>query len=178
MKEIIDIVNKFSELEREAISEYHVQNVKNLNQKLKEMNSLTTRELHYSFGMIHREKPDKDILADYKEDPPEAPIKRYLYKINKYQNATYGEMYGAYVSSANPWMKEMGEILVVTRLEDQLKIITRLHYGSGPNGNQGWAFLQDDGGLKLTDFKNPLEVLKIMPPEDIDGIELYKKDDL
>ena len=178
MKNIIEFCNHFFEIERLTIDELGKLNLTGYNESLKKMNDFLALELINSFNMIFLEKFDDEIIEFYKENPPQEAISRYLYKVNKYQNDSYGEMYGAYVSGANPWMKEMNEILVITKLEKQLKIVVRLLYGVDEFGKQRWIFLEHDGGLKLTDFKNPLEVLKIMPPEDIDGIELYKKDDL
>ena len=149
------------------------------NNQLDVMNSYCITELHDSFGMIKQKYSESDdFYEDYKDS--EYTHKRLLFKISKYNNKKYGELYLAYISmfSSIKQTYKIFECLFIGKINNEYKIIRSFWFAKGDGIIPSW-----NGGVGDHDinFETAGELVAIEryiePADDEYSMEEYRKDE-
>jgi hypothetical protein len=95
--------------------------------------------------------------------------KRLIFQIKKYEVSDFDFLYAVYLSSTTQSSDSYFEMLLVTQLKDELKVIT-----SCLTDHEGYFDYHD--GVEFEKLPEPIEILKLMPPNDSADLREYNEE--
>lgn len=120
MEQAKEFTLRFFAKEAECWTRLRQDNLDAFNQSVRELYAMAIDDLDEGLGILANELKTSENAIVYKP--------RYLYKLSKYNNEVYGNIWVAYVSTNNPLGEEaQGNILscglILAEIDDEMKII-------------------------------------------------------
>jgi len=128
MKNTIEFLENFLEVEKEAITASDIPDLENFNSKLEFMNEFLVDSLKNTFGMIPiTELSDADYYERVKDYP--APTKRHIFRIDEYKTGNNTTIYLCFISERTPddW-KEFHTLLILEKIEKKMLITSKFTF--------------------------------------------------
>jgi hypothetical protein len=114
----------------------------------------------------------KNLDADWFLDAQESASvirERVIFQIKLYTLSDFDLTAAIYLSSRHTGRKTYFELLLVSKVDSKLKIIT-----SCLTDHEGYFNYHD--GVEFNELKNPLKIVKFEPPEDPDDLKEYNEE--
>ena len=118
MEKIKDFISHFVKIEAEAWTKNELGNLDAFNQTITELYSLAIEELDEAFGIFKENE-----LRHY--DNPMKCNPRHIFKLSRYKNLQYGDIWVAYASMKNPNHQTPGglsEGYIMSEINNKFKI--------------------------------------------------------
>ncbi|QJD85688.1 hypothetical protein [Cohnella herbarum] len=183
MKTVVDFFNEF--LEAEYHSTVSIFTKEMSDEESKELTDKTKSFLHSIVKYQHERSGaefDEDMV-EFSEINKNNVIKRHIFLVKEYQNATYGEalsrviignkLYGFYCSYNMKTRKEIGysQIFFVTDTDEGFKIVYLKRFLDGK-----WALMHGYEPMQITNTGHVVEVCKVQAPVDAVSLARYEED--
>lgn len=172
MEEIKNLMLQFIDYEKKAEEAYRKGDIESHNAFANKVTELAGLVLLGEIKLPLSESDERKI--ERKKDFPVAA--RHLYKISEYKNETFGKIWIAYVSVANPVVgitKLLSHYFAIAYVTGQLKIIAR--FAIDPDTYK-WRFTKGERNIILNK-KNFVAAERYTSPTNEDwSIEEYLKD--
>ena len=178
MEEIKNFIHEFLSAEALALDASTKPDLKDYNSKLVSMNNFCIKELYNKFGMIPlTELEDDDFYEEWKDAEP---VKlRNIFKISRYKDDVYDDIYIGYISPSNPNGRvfRYGECIFVTKIGVELKVVKNYTFGDSMRIKKKFETGQGLENISFETLHNPIEIERYMPPtHDKDAMEHYLAD--
>lgn len=177
MEEIEGFLKGVFLLEQKAIDARRYPAISVFNEKFNElMLHSNSEDIKFEMGVL--DDPLPDFMYEAMQSSPE-PIPRHIFKISKYANAKYKEIYACYVSGRKPppTVGLYGNCYMIGWVGNHLKFVGQYHFTTRALSKRRWTFTGGDRDLTFKNLGKPVEILRLLPPkDDPDSMEDYLLD--
>ena len=180
IKEVKEFIEAFLEAELKAKTASFKPDIVKSEEAIKELYDYCTKDCFNRLGIIIPVHIWDSEFYEKKKDV-QFTVPRHLYKISKYKNIKYGEIYLVYVSlfidsERRKNYFDLTYCFIVTKLEGQYKIISQ--WMVDLDNEKKWLFSFGDTDVKINRPGEFIETERYIEPiHDEEGMAKYKRDE-
>jgi hypothetical protein len=177
MQAVLNFLENLFSIEQEVLSLRRKRDIERYNQKFNDLLALSLNQ-SVKFGLGYLDQPKSDsYYAEIQQT--RSPAQRKAFKVTRYTNSKYGDLWACYVSGKNPKpnINVISECLVVASIDSHYQVIASYVFGDPDLAKSYWIFAGGDEELKMDQLGDVVEILRLTPPsDDADSLAEYEKD--